>query len=113
MNLSSLRKIFLAVALGAAVWGTIPALAAPTAFTGSYATNFDALGTGTTMPSGFRAMIIAGANSTYSAATPVSAAGIAGATASSIQTLTVWTPPAAVASSSAALFNCGTPGNTG
>ena len=86
--------------------------AAPTVFTGVYSNNFNALATGTAMPIGFRTMVTGSGNSIYTAANPITSAGIAAATVSGTQTLTVWTPPAAVASSGAALFNCGVHTNT-
>lgn len=107
-----ITKIILAVVWLGSVLTTTPIQAATGSFTGAYATNFNGLGTGTAMPLGFRTMVTGTGNSTYTAAIPISAAGIAAATQSGTQTLTVWTPPAAAASSGTALFNCGTPGNT-
>ncbi len=90
----------------------LSAPATPTSFTGTYVTNFDAIGTaGTAMPAGFRSMVIAGGNTTYAAATPISTTGIASATVSGTQTLTVWNAGSAVASSATALFNIGSVGN--
>ena len=63
------------------------------------------------MPAGFRTMIIAGGNSTFTAASPITASAIAGAGASGTQTLIVWNAGSAVASSSSSLFNCGAFGN--
>jgi len=85
---------------------------APASFTGSYAQTFDSVGTsGTTLPAGFRTLLIAGANTDYTAAKPISTTNIAAATASGTQTLTVWNSGSAVASSGTALFNIGSPGN--
>ncbi|MFO1488990.1 MAG: metallophosphoesterase [Verrucomicrobiota bacterium] len=111
MKLSS--KIIVAAAWLTFALGVTPAQAATGSFTGAYATNFDGLGTSTAMPLGFRTMVTGTGNGVYTAAIPISTAGIAAATASGTQTLTVWTPPAAAVSSSTALYNCGTPGNTG
>jgi hypothetical protein len=86
--------------------------ATPTVFTGSYTNNFNNLGTGgTTLPAGFRAMTLPGANSTYTAASPITPAALAGAVVSGTQTLTVWNSGSAVASSSSSLFNCDSVGN--
>src|SRR5581483_8708361 len=93
------------------LWAPLRSSAAPIPFTGSYRTNFDAVGAASTaMPAGFRSMIIAGGNTTFSASTPISTAGIAGATAAT-QTLIVWNPGSAVASSGTSLFNAGSWGD--
>src|SRR5262245_60624305 len=99
-------KALLAAACLIAITAPQTLRAAAIAFNGSYSTHFNGLGTnGTAMPAGFRAMVIAGANTTFSASTPISTAGIASATASGLQTLTVWSAGTAVASSSTNLFN--------
>ncbi|MEY4385530.1 MAG: hypothetical protein RLY20_813 [Verrucomicrobiota bacterium] len=86
--------------------------AAPVSFTGSYAENFDSLGTaGTTMPVGFRSLGIPGGNSTYTAAAPISAAGIAGAT-NNPTSLGLWTPGNAGYAAASRLANAGWWGNT-
>lgn len=86
--------------------------ATPTVFAGSYTNDFNSLGAGgTTMPAGFRTMTIAGGNSAFTAASPITASAIAGAVASGTQTLIVWNAGSAVASSSSSLFNCGSVGN--
>lgn len=91
---------------------TLSMRATPTAFTGNYTQNFDAIGTsGTAMPAGFRTMSTGSGNSFYTAAAPISTAGIAAATVSGTQTLTVWDSGSAVASSSTKLFNAGSVGN--
>ena len=113
MKLTSLKKSALAAALFAGALAITPAQATPTTFTGSYVTNFNAIGaTGTAMPLGFRTMVTGSGNSIYTAAIPISSTGIAAATVSGTQTLTVWNSGAAVASSSTALFNVGAWGNT-
>src|SRR5262249_38647218 len=104
-------KSFFALAFLGCVLGTLPSRAATGSFTGSYTTNFDGLGSGTVMPLGFRTMTTGSGNGVYTAATPISAAGIAVATASGTQTLTVWNFGVAAASSGTALFNVGSPGN--
>jgi hypothetical protein len=105
-------KIILAAACLGCMFAAAPVHADTDSFIGSYTANFDGLGVaGTTMPLGFRTMTIAGGNTTYSAANPISTAGIASATASGTQTLTVWNPGSAVASSSSSLFNVGSVGN--
>jgi len=46
--------------------------ATPTVFAGSYTNDFNSLGAGgTTMPAGFRTMTIAGGNSAFTAASPI------------------------------------------
>ena len=97
-----------------------PAWASPVSFTGGYAENFDELGAnGTVMPAGYRAMGIAGGNSTFNAANPITAAAIATAYESGTQTLTVWNPPADPYSNNTsgfrqqdALANAGSIGNS-
>jgi hypothetical protein len=107
------RFTALAVTLLAGVLGLGTAHSAPTVFTGAYTQNFDSLGTaGTALPAGFRTMVTGSGNTVYTAAIPISSAGIAAATASSSQTLTVWNAGSAVASSSTRLFNVGSWGNT-
>lgn len=103
----------LATTLLAGALGITSAEATPTTFTGSYSQNFDvALANGATaMPDGFRAMILSGTNSTYTAANPISTTAIAAATASDTQTLTAWNFGSTVTSSGAALYNIGSGGN--
>ncbi len=110
---SIFKKIALISAFFAGVLVISTAQATPTSFTGSYSQNFDSAlaGSSTTMPPGFRSMVIAGGNATYVAGTPISTAGIASATVSGTQTLTVWNAGSAVASSGTALFNIGSFGN--
>ena len=87
---------------------TVTVLASPvTSFTGSYTQNFDAMGTsGTTLPPGFLSMVIAGVNNTYTASSPITAAGIASATPDS-QTLLVWNAGSAPISTGTQSFNIG------
>ena len=85
--------------------------AVPVSFTGSYAQNFDALGTGgTTMPAGFRSIGLAGGNGTYIAGTPITAAGVASATNNSTA-LGLWTPGNAGYAAASRLANAGWWGN--
>ncbi len=110
MKLSFLRK-FVPVIAGSilmGVCGLTSAQAQSANFTGSYSQNFDsALGTtGTTLPAGFSAWVIAGGNSTYTAANPISATGIASATADT-QTLIVWNAGAKMADSGSQNYNIG------
>ena len=76
---SIFKKIALISAFFAGVLVISTAQATPTSFTGSYSQNFDSAlaGSSTTMPPGFRSMVIAGGNATYVAGTPISTAGIA------------------------------------
>jgi hypothetical protein len=109
MKSSILKNLALAAALFASALGLNTAQAQPTSFTGSYTNNFDsALGTsGTTPPPGFFSLYISGANTTYSAANPINAAGVANAV-SGAQTLTIWNAGNAVASASnKQMFNVG------
>ena len=107
MKTSILKKLALTAALCAGAFGFNTGQAAIGSFTGSYTNNFDSLGTnGTTLPVGFTSMVIAGANSTYTAANPISATAIAAATADT-QTLTIWNAGSAVASSGTTTFNIG------
>src|SRR5215471_8920314 len=101
------------VALGLVfLTGTSALPGAPGSFTGSYTNDLDSLGTGgTAMPAGFSALVLSGNNATYGVASPITAAAIAGAVASSSQSLTVWNAGGAVASSSTTLFNRGSFGN--
>jgi hypothetical protein len=89
------------------------AQATPTTFTGAYSQNFDSAlaGSSTTIPAGFRSMVIAGGNTTYSASSLIATTGIASATVSSSQTLTVWNAGSAMVSSGTSLFNLGSVGN--
>ena len=85
----------------------VAAHAVPVSFTGSYSQNFDSLGVaGTTMPVGFSARGIAGGNTTYVAATPISTTGIASAT-NNTATLGLWTPGNAGYSGVSRLANAG------
>jgi hypothetical protein len=103
-----LNKLILGTALSVFAFGTASVQAQSANFTGSYAQNFDsALGTaGTALPPGFISMVIAGANSTYTAATPIDAAGIASATADT-QTLLIWNVGTAVTKSGTQSYNIG------
>jgi hypothetical protein len=94
-------------------------MAASVDFLGSYSENFNSLGTaGTTMPAGYRALSLAGDSTTFAAGIPITAAAIAGATANSSQTLTVWNPPTDPYSANGngfrdvGLANAGSIGNT-
>jgi hypothetical protein len=113
MGPSIWERLALTTALLAGALGAMSAEATPTAFTGSYSQNFDLdLTNGAaTMPVGFRAMIISGANSDYTAANPISTTAIAAATASGTQSLTVWDFGDMVTNSAAALYNVGSFGN--
>jgi phosphatidylinositol-3-phosphatase len=107
-----IAKYLLAMALVTGGASTYSVKATPASFTGSYTNSFDNLGTsGTTLPAGFRTMTLAGGNSTYTAANPITPAAIAGATPSGTQTLTTWASGSAVAASGSSLFNCGSVGN--
>ena len=110
MKLPLLKKFALAAAGVAAAFGIVTSARAgsPASFTGSYTQNFDAtLGTtGTSLPPGFTSMVIAGANTTYVAATPIDAAGITSATADT-QTLLLWNVGTAVAKSGTQCYNIG------
>ena len=107
MKLSSLKKIPLLAALCAGAWGIPTVQATPTTFSGSYSQNFDAIGTsGTTLPPGFTSMVIAGGNSDYTAAIPITAAAIASATADT-QTLLIWNVGTAMAKSGTQSYNIG------
>ena len=107
MKASILKKFAMAAALFAGVFGIPTAQAMPTTFTGSYTQNFDAIGTsGTTLPPGFTSMVIAGANSDYTAANPITTTAIAAAAADT-QTLIVWNAGTAVAKSGTQSFNIG------
>src|SRR6478736_2670445 len=97
--LRTAASFWIVLALGA--W------AAPTSFTGLYTQNFDGIGvSGTTLPAGFNSMAIPGSTGTYTAANPVTAAGIASAT-NNTQSLTVWNAGAVVVSTGARLYNVG------
>ncbi len=80
--------------------------------TGSYVQDFDSMGTaGTTAPTGFSAMMIAGSTSTYVSGTPITTTGIAGASTGST-TLVVQNTPSTPWSSSNQLGNVASIGNT-
>ncbi len=91
----------------------IPSLeATPASFTGSYTNSFDNLGpAGTTPPAGFRTLILAGGNGTYTATYPITPAAIAGAAPSGTQTLIPWASGSTVTASGSSLFNCGSVAN--
>ena len=108
-NVTRTRLVLLVAMLccGAATY------AAPTNFTGTYTQNFDSLGTGgTNMPAGFRSLGIAGGNSTFTAAAPVTAAAIASATNNNTS-LFVWATGSAGFSGVSRLANAGWWGNSG
>lgn len=106
-------KVVFAFACLIGVWEGAQIQAAPAVFTGVYFQNFDSALTNetTNMPGGFRAMILAGANNTYTASTPITPAAIASATPSGVQNLSAWDFGNAVASSGASLFNVGSMAN--
>jgi len=107
MKPSILKKIALAAALFVGALGIMSVQAQPTTFTGSYSQNFDVIGTtGTTLPPGFTSMVIAGGNSDYTAANPITAAAIASATADT-QTLLIWNVGTAAAKSGTQTYNIG------
>jgi hypothetical protein len=107
MKASILKKFALTAALFAGVWLIPTAQATPTTFSGSYSENFDEIGsTGTTLPAGFTSMAIAGGNSDYTAANPISATAIANAAADT-QTLLIWNAGTAVAKSGTQSYNIG------
>jgi hypothetical protein len=107
------RLLAFVTALLAGALGMTSAAATPTTFTGSYSQNFDIAlaNSATAMPDGFRAMILSGANSTFTAANPISTTAIAAATASGPQTLTVWDFGSQLPGSGIALYNIGSMGN--
>ena len=74
----------------------------------AYTQNFNAALTNsaTALPPGFTSMVIAGANSTYTATNPITAAAIASATADT-QTLLIWNVGTAVAKSGTQSYNIG------
>ncbi len=101
-------KTIVALGLVFGFVGSLTVWSTPGSFPGIYTNDFNSLGTaGTAMPAGFRTLVLPGNNATYGAASPISAAAIGGAAASSSQALTVWNAGGAVASSSTNLFNCG------
>jgi Bacterial Ig domain/Phosphoesterase family/Cadherin-like domain len=103
-----LNKIILGTALSVFAFGTASVQAQSANFTGSYTQNFDSIPgtTGTTLPPGFTSMVIAGGNGTYSAASPINAAGIASATADT-QTLTIWNAGTKVTDNGSISYNIG------
>lgn len=105
---SLFKKIVLGIALPLLALGAPHAWAQSASFTGSYLQNFDtALGaSGTALPIGFTALAIPGGNGTYTAAIPMNAAAIAGATNVS-QALILWNATTKVASSGTQCFNIG------
>jgi hypothetical protein len=107
MKLTSLKKLSRLAALFAGAVAITTAQATPTTFTGSYSENFDELGSsGTTLPAGFTSMVIAGQNSDYTAAIPITPAAIASATADT-QTLLIWNMGAAASKSGTQSYNIG------
>ncbi len=107
-----IAKCFLALALANGMASTQFVQATPVSFTGNYTNSFDNLGpSGTTLPAGFRTLILAGGNGTYTATYPITPAAIAGAAPSGTQTLIPWASGSTVTASGSSLFNCGSVGN--
>jgi hypothetical protein len=79
-----------------------------TVFSGTYTQDFNSIGlSGTTLPVGFRTLIIGGDSTTYNSSSPISSVGIATATVSSSQSLSVWNVGSSVTDSGSTLFNIG------